>query len=202
MNEYTWCVFVPLWGRRLSESGRERDQAWEPLRRARLLLLVSTAQDATKQNQLSDPWQNQADLSHFNISYLWLSVNSLRFGSAVLLLLLDPNLIRIVRVSDLSNKAPRQSWMIDFFFFAVGFFTPRWEDSRECEDMNNALEGWCSQMKGHSWLILFFPLSFLFWNGKRKKKSFSLCSSLTVLRLDRKTSFLNKMVENKTFTSQ
>lgn len=39
----------------------ERHQASEPLIRARLLLPVSTAQDPAKQNQHSDPWQNQAD---------------------------------------------------------------------------------------------------------------------------------------------
>lgn len=83
------------------------------------------------------------------------------------------------------------------------FLTPRCEESRkcECEDMNNALEDRCLQMKGHSWLIFFFfffSSRFFFEMAKeRKKDSFSLCSSLTVLRLDCKTSFLSKMVEIK-----
>lgn len=81
----------------------ERYQAPEPLIRARLLLPVSTAQDPAKQNQQSDPWQNHADY-HILISHT-VQVNS--FESAVLLLLLDSNLI--VQVSDLSNEAPRQS---------------------------------------------------------------------------------------------
>lgn len=83
----------------------ERYQASEPLIRAGLLLPVSTAQDPAKQNQQSDPWQNHADY-HILISHT-VQVNSLCFGSAVLLLLLHSNLI--VQVSDLSNEAPRQS---------------------------------------------------------------------------------------------
>lgn len=86
----------------------------KPLIKARLLLLpVSTAQDPAKQNQHSDPWQNQADY-HILISQT-VQVNSLSFGSAVLLLQLDSSLI----VSDLSNEAPSQNGMIDcsrFFF--------------------------------------------------------------------------------------
>ena len=86
---------------------KERYQAREPLIRARLPLPVSTAQDPAKENQHSDPWQNQADY-HILISQT-LQVNSLCFGSAVLLLLLDSNLIWIVQVSDPSNEAPSQS---------------------------------------------------------------------------------------------
>ena len=190
--------FVFFFGSPLGDVSEQRYQASEPLIRAGLPLPVSTAQDPAKQNQHSDPWQN-----HILISQT-VQVNSLCFGSAVLLLLLDSNLI--VQVSDLSNEAPSQSWMIDVFaadFLLFFFLTPQCEESRkcECEDMNNALEDGCLQMKGHSWLILFFLLfssRFFFEMAKeRKKDSFSLCSSLTVLRLDCKTSFLSKMVEIK-----
>lgn len=59
VNEYTWCIFVLLWAKTVKVE--ERHQASEPLIRARSLLPVSTAQDPAKQNQHSDPWQNQAD---------------------------------------------------------------------------------------------------------------------------------------------
>lgn len=47
----------------------------------------------------------------------------------------------------------------------------------KCEDMNNALEDGCSQMKGHSWLI-FFPSHFFFEMAKERKKEKRLIFSL------------------------
>lgn len=165
MNEYTWCILVLLWAMWVKVGERYQDS--EPISGARLLLSLSTAQDPAKQNQLSDPWRSQAH--HLILISQTEQVNSLCFGSAVLPLPPDSNLIRKVQVSDPSNEASSQSWMIDVLQLEVFYtFTERRGEKCECEGMNNALEDGCSQMKGHLWLIFF--LAFLFWNGKRKKK--------------------------------
>lgn len=101
----------------------------KPLIKARLLLPVSTAQDPAKQNQHSDPWQNQADY-HILISQT-VQVNNLSFGSAVLLLQPDSSLI----VSDLSNEAPSQNGMIDCSRF-FSFFSFLHLSERQVENVN------------------------------------------------------------------
>lgn len=67
----------------------------------------------------------------------------------------------------------------------------------DCDDMNNSkiMENGRSQMKGQFWLINF-SLCLFFLNAKRGKKIFFFSVAASLLRLDCKISFLNKMVEN------
>lgn len=146
----------------------------------------STAKSTVRPLAKSGRW------SHLNISACKLTACALK-----VLFQLDSGLM--VWVSDLSEWGSKPKLNDGCFFSWVSFFfLPLQRALSQCEDMFNVkiMEDGCSQMKGHFWLILFSPRMFHFLKCQKRKKRFYFCSSLTLLRLDCKISFPNKIVEN------